>query len=161
LRDRKRFGAELPCDACTDAIRASISASASIDLKSKAEYLTGNLEFLRGNYKDAVSAYDAMREAGDPAQDPSLAFQPPADGTYTVRVAERFRSRGGPNFAYRLRITDGSGEKPGFRLTVPFDTRRGPDGPPPDPGPRNRTAVVLRVRGAACSLVGRSRTRST
>jgi Ca-activated chloride channel family protein len=34
-------------------------ASASIELKAKAEYLTGNLEFLRASYKDAVSAYDA------------------------------------------------------------------------------------------------------
>jgi hypothetical protein len=36
--------------------------------------------------------------------DPSLRFTPPADGTYRVRVAERFRHRGGPEFAYRLRI---------------------------------------------------------
>jgi hypothetical protein len=34
-------------------------AAAPVDLKAKAEYLTGNLEFLRGNYKDAVSSYDA------------------------------------------------------------------------------------------------------
>ncbi len=30
-----------------------------IDLQAKAEYLTGNLEFLRQGYEDAVSAYDA------------------------------------------------------------------------------------------------------
>ena len=36
--------------------------------------------------------------------DPSLRFTPPADGTYRVRVEERFRHRGGPEFAYRLRV---------------------------------------------------------
>src|SRR5262249_343681 len=33
--------------------------ASSVELRTKAEYLTGNLEFLRGNYKEAVSAYDA------------------------------------------------------------------------------------------------------
>ena len=81
---------------------------------------------------DASGKELARGEASDPAQDPSLGFQPPADGVYIVRVAERFRSRGGPNFVYRLRITDGLGETPGFRITMPFDTRRGPDSPAPD-----------------------------
>src|SRR5512146_1765574 len=30
-----------------------------IDLRAKAEYLTGNLEFLREKYEDAVTAYDS------------------------------------------------------------------------------------------------------
>jgi Ca-activated chloride channel family protein len=33
--------------------------AAPLDLQAKAEYLTGNLEFLRGKYEDAVTAYDA------------------------------------------------------------------------------------------------------
>jgi Ca-activated chloride channel family protein len=33
--------------------------STPIDLRAKAEYLTGNLEFLRHKYEDAVTAYDA------------------------------------------------------------------------------------------------------
>ena len=36
-----------------------------------------------------------------------LAFAPPADGTYTVKVTEKFRGRGGANFVYRLRVLDG------------------------------------------------------
>ena len=35
--------------------------------------------------------------------DPELRFTAPADGNYTVRIADRFRSRGGPGYAYRLR----------------------------------------------------------
>ena len=34
-------------------------AAASIELQARAQYLTGNLEFLRGSYEDAVTAYDA------------------------------------------------------------------------------------------------------
>jgi hypothetical protein len=34
-------------------------AQAPADVRAKAEYLTGNLEFLRGKYEDAVAAYDA------------------------------------------------------------------------------------------------------
>ncbi|MDB5311034.1 MAG: hypothetical protein JWO38_5236 [Gemmataceae bacterium] len=75
---------------------------------------------------DATGKELARAEAADPSADPTLAFQPPADGVYTVRVAERFRGRGGPNFAYRLRVTDGTGTSPpGFRLSVQFDTRQG------------------------------------
>lgn len=36
--------------------------------------------------------------------DPVLKFSAPADGTYTVQVEDRFHSRGGPDFAYRLRL---------------------------------------------------------
>lgn len=66
----------------------------------------------------------AHAESGDPTNDPSpLTFSPSADGVYTIRIADKFRGRGGPNFIYRLRITDGeivNGE-PGFRLTMTSD----------------------------------------
>jgi hypothetical protein len=71
-------------------------------------------------------------EGTHPAQDPSFVIQLSADGAYIVRISERFRSRGGPNFIYRLRISDGSSDKPGFRLIIPSDPRRGPDMPAPD-----------------------------
>ncbi len=48
--------------------------------------------------------------------DPALSFKAPADGTYTVRVQDRFRSRGGPQFAYRLRIA--APPAPDFRLRL-------------------------------------------
>lgn len=52
--------------------------------------------------------------------DPYLEFAPPADGRYVVRVADRFAGRGGPRFAYRLRVTPAPG--PDFALAVPLDT---------------------------------------
>lgn len=46
-------------------------------------------------------------------------FAAPADGRYTLTVQDRFRSRGGPAFAYRLRVAPPS--EPDFRLTLPSD----------------------------------------
>jgi hypothetical protein len=57
---------------------------------------------------------------GKPGQvDPSLTFTLPADGTYSVQVRDRFRSRGGPDFGYRLRIT--APPAPGFQLHLIAD----------------------------------------
>lgn len=53
--------------------------------------------------------------------DPTLRFQPPADGVYRVEVAERFKSRGGPAFRYRLTVVPAS-TKPDFRLLLVADT---------------------------------------
>ena len=77
-----------------------------------------------------ASGKEAARAESDTVQDPTLAFQPPADGTYTVRVTERFRSRGGANFVYRLRVVDAASEPAGFKLVVPFPVQN--QGPPPD-----------------------------
>ena len=68
----------------------------------------------------------ARAESADPSADPApLAFSPPADGTYTLTVGEKFRSRGGPNFVYRLRVLDAAAPtlvgEPGFRLAVASD----------------------------------------
>jgi len=51
--------------------------------------------------------------------DPQLRFSPPADGAYTVKVAERYRDHAGPTHAYRLSVRPAPG--PDFRLTLPAD----------------------------------------
>src|SRR5262249_8441892 len=57
--------------------------------------LLGTLAVLDAGGKELTKA--------DAAQaDPSLRFAPPADGVYFIRVADQFRGRGGPAFAYRL-----------------------------------------------------------
>jgi hypothetical protein len=54
---------------------------------------------------DATGKQLARAESGDAGRDdPWLRFTPPADGTYIVRVEDRFRDRGSPAHAYRLRI---------------------------------------------------------
>jgi Bacterial pre-peptidase C-terminal domain len=61
------------------------------------------------------------RAEGTPTQvDPVLAFLAPTDGTYTIQVADRFRTRGGPAFAYRLRLAPPP--MPDFRLHLGADT---------------------------------------
>jgi hypothetical protein len=52
--------------------------------------------------------------AASGALDPRLSFTAPADGTYYARVGERFHARGGPAYAYRLRVDRPAA--PDFRL---------------------------------------------
>ncbi|WP_202920383.1 PPC domain-containing protein [Urbifossiella limnaea] len=68
---------------------------------------------------DAAGKELAKAEPADATADPTLTFTAPADGTYTVRVAERFRSRGGPAFTYRLKVTPDAA--PGVTLKLPVD----------------------------------------
>jgi hypothetical protein len=62
-----------------------------------------------------------VKAEANPA-DPVVRFAVPADGAYRVTVQDRFRSRGGPDFAYRLRIAPPS--VPDFRLTIAADPRQ-------------------------------------
>jgi hypothetical protein len=57
--------------------------------------------------------------------DPVMTFAPPADGIYCVRVADRFHTRGGPEFAYRLRVAPAT---VGFRLQLAADVLTLPRG---------------------------------
>lgn len=74
---------------------------------------------------DAVGKELAKAEAADTSADPALTFTAPADGVYTVRVAERFRGRGGPDFAYRLCVETPAA---GVKLTLPADALSVPRG---------------------------------
>ena len=58
---------------------------------------------------------DALASGGN---DPQLAFNAPADGTYFVEVGERFASRGGAAFVYRLRLAP---PQPKLRLELASD----------------------------------------
>jgi hypothetical protein len=71
---------------------------------------------------DAGGKELAKAEGTETADPPPLALTPPADGTYTVTVREKFRGRGGPEFVYRLRVLDAPEEaEPALRLSVPTD----------------------------------------
>jgi hypothetical protein len=54
--------------------------------------------------------------------DPTLRYLVPTDGVYQVKVQDRFRSRGGLEFAYRLRVAPPPG--PDFRLTLAAEPRQ-------------------------------------
>jgi hypothetical protein len=69
---------------------------------------------------DAGGKVLARAEASSPADpDAKLLFAVPADGKYTLKVQDRFHSRGGLAFAYRLRATPPP--PPDFRLTLAAD----------------------------------------
>jgi hypothetical protein len=70
-----------------------------------------------------ASGKELAKAEGTEAADPSpLAFTPPTDGTYTVRVREKFRRPVGPEFVYRLRVLDAPEKaERGLRLLVPTD----------------------------------------
>ncbi len=68
---------------------------------------------------DALDKMLAKDEANAGQPDPVLNFTVPADGVYRVQVQDRFRSRGGPGFAYRLRVA--APPAPGFRLALAVD----------------------------------------
>lgn len=51
-----------------------------------------------------------------PTGDPAITFTPSADGEYLLEVRERFASRGGPAFAYRIHIAP---PKADFQLYAP------------------------------------------
>jgi len=58
-------------------------------------------------------------DIGGEQTDSRLTFKSPADGIYRLRVQERFSSRGGDEFSYRLRVAPQPG--PDFRLTFSSD----------------------------------------
>jgi hypothetical protein len=62
-----------------------------------------------------------MKAEASPA-DPVLRYQIPANGEYRVKIQDRFRSRGGPEFAYRLRVAPPAASD--FRLTFAADARQ-------------------------------------
>ena len=67
---------------------------------------------------DAQGKELTHEEAAAGQLDPVMTFTPPADGLYCVRVADRFPTRGGPEFAYRLRIAPAT---VGFHLQLTAD----------------------------------------
>jgi hypothetical protein len=52
--------------------------------------------------------------------DLALTFKAPADGDFRLRISDRFASRGGPEFAYRLRVAPPA-TVPDFQLTLASD----------------------------------------
>jgi hypothetical protein len=73
--------------------------------------------------------------------DLNLSFKAPADGEFTLHISDRFASRGGPEFAYRLRVAPPA-TTPDFQLTLASDAltviRESADGEAAAPGKPKR-----------------------
>ena len=81
--------------------------------------LTGVLEI-----EDAAGKVLSRAEAQQ--SDPAMQFTAPMDGTFTVVVSERFRTLGGPEYAYRLRLARPATAD--FRLRLNFNALTIPRG---------------------------------
>jgi hypothetical protein len=75
---------------------------------------------------DAAGKELARVESANGPGEAFIRFTAPADGTYSVRVADQFRSRGGPEFAYRLRM--GGPPPADFGLVLAADVLALPQG---------------------------------
>jgi hypothetical protein len=78
--------------------------------------LTAVLTVLDASGKELARGDGTLSGTGDP----EIGFTAPADGTYTLRIADRFKGRGGPDFAYRLYVNRPAG--PGFDLQLASDS---------------------------------------
>ena len=90
---------------------------------------------------DAQDKQLGRAEAGaGEASDTTLQFKAPEDGTYVLRITERFASRSGADFAYRLRVAPP--REPDFQLTLVSDAlnvlRDLPDGLVADPAKKTK-----------------------
>jgi hypothetical protein len=93
---------------------------------------------------DSAGKELARAEAGPGQLDPSLRFTVPADGAYTVRIQDRFSTRAGPNFAYRLRVDQA--KTPDFRLWLATDAITLPrEDPAPMPKAPKKGQAKLKV----------------
>lgn len=98
----------------------------SVELSKGVEYVLEAQAGRWGSPLDSVVA--VLKEDGSEAaradqgpngsSDAVLRFTPPADGPYVIRVTDQFRSRGGRQFAYRLRVSPAA---PRVRLEVASD----------------------------------------
>jgi hypothetical protein len=89
----------------------------SIALELRAQQLGSPLQGVLA-VSDAQGKELVRAESSAERPDPVLTFMPPADGVYYIRVADHFRTRGGQEFAYRLRLAPPG---PGFRLQLAAD----------------------------------------
>lgn len=118
--------------------------SYEIDLRAArlGSRLDGLLRLTDAAGKELARAEGTNARGGDPL----LTIKAPATGLYYVSVNDRFRSRGGPRWAYRLRITEAP--TPDFRLFYTTDTLSVPRG-----GLGKLTVEAERVGGFSESIV--------
>lgn len=101
----------------TESWNVSIKKGETIEAELRAARLGSPLDGIL-TVVDATGKELARVDTPQPdSNDAVLRFTAPADGDYGVRVQDRFRSRGGPAYTYRLRLTKGA--ESDFRLRLP------------------------------------------
>ena len=108
-----------------DAWALPLEKGRSYVLDVRAARLGSNLDPLL-SLADPDGKEVARAEGSAAGGDPSLTFRTPAGGTYLARVRDRFRSRGGSAWAYRLRVA--AAPAADYRLALAADTLGVPRG---------------------------------
>ncbi len=103
----------------TDVWALKASAGQAYRIELRAAQLGSPLDAVL-TVQDAAGKMLATVDDANGSADPAVSFTAAAADTYFVKVAERFTSRGGPHFAYRLKIT-AADSQPGFNLRLPMD----------------------------------------
>jgi hypothetical protein len=97
----------------------SAKGGETLDLAISAARLGSSLDPVLAVEDAAGKQLAGADESPSSQSDARLPFTAPSDGTYYVRVADRFASRGGSAFAYRLKIAPPG--RPDFRLKLASD----------------------------------------
>ncbi len=131
----------LPAPGATNAWRFTAKKGDALELSLAAARLGSSLTpVLAITDADGKSIARAEATPGE-LTDLALNFKAPADGEFLLQVSERFASRGGPEFAYRLRVAPPA-TRPDFQLSLASDTltviRETADGEQPAPGKPKR-----------------------
>jgi hypothetical protein len=111
-----RIGKACDCDPWAFAMKKGETLEFDLRARRLGSPLNGVLVVSDATGKELARADNT----GGPQPDPRLRFTAPAEGTFRICVSERFRGRGGPEFAYRLRVAPP--ESPGFRLQLVNDS---------------------------------------
>lgn len=99
----------------------TLQKGSAVQLKLTAAELRSPLDSLLQLYDAAGKLVAESDNAVDGQPDSLLLFQPPEDGVYAVRVSDRFDSRGGPEYSYRLSLRDAAALRPSFSLSLAAD----------------------------------------
>lgn len=108
----------------------SLKKGVAVQLKITATELRSPLDSLLQVFDTAGKLVAESDDAVAGVSDSLLTFQPNEDGVYSVRISDRFESRGGPNFSYRLSVRETAALQPSFRLRLQADAlnlKRGGD----------------------------------
>ncbi|MBM4097175.1 MAG: hypothetical protein FJ261_10425 [Planctomycetes bacterium] len=106
----------------SDAWTVNLAAGQSCRVELEARRLGSPLRAIV-TITDPAGKQAVRREAGDKDDPDPIQFKAASTGAHVIRVADKFRDRGGESFGYSLSLkTDEATAAPGIRLAVPSDS---------------------------------------
>ena len=102
----------------TDTWQIQLTEKDKITLDLAAAQLGSPLDAMLSIHDTEGKQLSANDDRAKGQSDPRLNFTAPKAGVYQIRVSERFASRGGPSFAYRLTVINTVTTKPDFKITL-------------------------------------------